>query len=761
MSCCSCHGKDASEVFKPRRKRWCTDIICLALFLAFCSGAGFFFLITYQKDPSLLDDILYPKDSYGNNCGKPGSQMADYTKAIFPTLDADILAQLPILAAGMYWKFKPTVYCAQACPAGFSLKDPIAYGGVDYPGLVQPPQRYYSYVTQNVLARCFPRETTAVYERTELCVQPACTNSTLNAMLSGSVSCYVVDAQPDADNVWRICAPGTAPALCDAQRDACQLQIDVADSQTFFPHEQTAESDHFTKMYASYVKMAVAAVESIITGPGFHTFLLAGLALPLVLAFVWAIFLRFFAASVVYLMVALYVMVCIAACFYLSIKAGWLDASPAVADALGTLTEAAESTGNAVFANVTGSLLTAAEGNEAIFYSVLAVIAIVFTLLSIVGILAARKAIKRLVAMIREMTKIFKDMFLIQLFPIGSFVMQLAIFGFYLIALYFMAYVWLDQSSYVYAGILLAYVFGFLWSIQVVRATTWTSMSAAIAWWYCNTNSADGSFSKKWVRTGVPLLFSSLWTILLKHLGSICFGAAIIAFVQLLQVVMHALNSLTKNQQDKNKLLKLVMKCALCCLWCLEKTVKFISYYAYVYVAVRGDSFCYAAKETFVLMLENPGQVAINKMVQKLLGLLVGLATPIGCCLGAFYYLSAQAEYAEQYNPIYCAVAVFILSYLVTDSLVICFNCGIDTIFVCAFKDMKENKPPKFMSDSLRRGFGLPKTLKGSGDKNGDFERLSQGENDSSHPQKPDKHAKSRKVAPGRESRDVSGLVKS
>jgi hypothetical protein len=761
MGCCSCQGEDASEVFKPRRKRWCTDIICLALFLAFCGYAGFFFVLTYQKDPSLLDDILYPKDSYGNNCGKPGSNMAAYPKAIFPTLDADIIAQLPLLAAGIFWQFKPTVYCAQDCPDGFSLKDPTAYGGSGYPGLVQPPLRYYSYVTQNVLARCFPKDTTSVHKRIELCVQPACSNSTLNATLSGSVFCHVVDAQPDADNVWRICAPGTAESLCDAQRDACSLRIDAADTQTFVPHEQTAESETFTKMYASYVKLAVAAVESIITGPGFYTFLVAGLALPLGLAFVWALFLRFFAASLVYLMVVLYVVVCIAACFYLSIKAGWLDSSEAVATALDTLTDAAASTGNAVFSNVTDSLLTSAEGSEAIFYSVLAVIAMIFTLLSIVGILAARKAIKRLIAMIREMTKIFKDMFLIQLFPIGSFTMQLAIFGAYLIAIYFMAYVWLDQTWYIYVGILLTYVYGFLWSIQVVRATTWTSMAAAIAWWYCNINSANGSMSKKWVRTGVPLLFSSLWTVMLKHLGSICFGAGIIAFVQLLQVIMHALNSLTKNQQDKNKLLKLVMKCALCCLWCLEKTVKFISYYAYVYVAVRGDSFCYAAKETFVLMLENPGQVAINKMVQKLLGLLIGLATPIGCCLGAFYYLSAQTEYAEQYNPIYCAMAVFILSYLVTDSLVICFNCGIDTIFVCAFKDMKENKPPKFMSDSLRRGFGLPKTLKGSGDSNGDFERVSQGEyDDSSQPQKSGKPRKSKKVAPDRDSRNSGALVK-
>ena len=498
------------------------------------------------------------------------------------------------------------------------------------------------------------------------------------------------------------------------------------------------------------MKIAVAAVESIISGPGLYTFITAGIILPLVLAFVWALLLRFFAATFVYMMIFLYVIVCIAGCLYLGIKAGWLDSSAAVSNALDQITTAAASSGNAVVYNVTDSLLSSANGSEKTLFSILAVIAIIFTLLSIIALIASRKAIKRLVAMIREMTKIFKDMFLIQLFPLGSFIFQLAVFAFYLIAIYYIAYAWLDQSSYVYFGLLLSYVYGFLWSIQVVRATTWTSMSAAIAWWYCNINApTNTSITKRWVKTGVPLLFSSLTTIMLKHLGSICFGAAIIAFVQILRVIMHALNSFTKNQQDKNMLLKFAMKCALCCLWCLEKTIKFISYYAFVYVAVRGDSFCFAAKNTFLLMMENPGQVAINKMVQKLLGLLVGLATPVGCCLGAFFYLESQTEYTAQYSPLYCAIAVFILAFLVTDSLVICFNCGIDTIFVCAFKDMKENKPPKFMSDSLRRGFGLPKSLKSSGDQNGDFERVSiSGEAD----EQPRRKSK-KQVAPTREDR--------
>eukprot|EP00965_Chrysotila_dentata_P189726 6173474-Pleurochrysis_carterae.AAC.9 len=32
---------------------------------------------------------------------------------------------------------------------------------------------------------------------------------------------------------------------------------------------------------------------------------------------------------------------------------------------------------------------------------------------------------------------------------------------------------------------------------------------------------------------------------------------------------------------------------------------------------------------------------------------------------------------------------------------------AVDTIYLCAFKDMEENNPPKYMSNDLRKGFGF------------------------------------------------------
>ena len=44
--------------------------------------------------------------------------------------------------------------------------------------------------------------------------------------------------------------------------------------------------------------------------------------------------------------------------------------------------------------------------------------------------------------------------------------------------------------------------------------------------------------------------------------------------------------------------------------------------YAFIYIAVDGKNFCQSAKATFRLMMKNPGQVAINTMVQGVLAVL-------------------------------------------------------------------------------------------------------------------------------------------
>jgi len=200
-----------------------------------------------------------------------------------------------------------------------------------------------------------------------------------------------------------------------------------------------------------------------------------------------------------------------------------------------------------------------------------------------------------------------------------------------------------------------------------------------------------------------------------KHLGSLAVGAFVIAVCQTLRLAMRVFDEMTKEQQEKNLMMKLAMKCVQCCLWCLQKTVEFVSYYGYVYVAIEGCSFCWACKQTFGLVAVNVGQVTVNTIVKKLLGFLMTWSNPCLCAALMFFALDSDAAYKDAgYEPIYPAVFVFLCAYVVATNVATVYACSIDTIFICATKDIKENpQSPKYLSNDMRKVFGFDEVTSG------------------------------------------------
>ena len=70
--------------------------------------------------------------------------------------------------------------------------------------------------------------------------------------------------------------------------------------------------------------------------------------------------------------------------------------------------------------------------------------------------------------------------------------------------------------------------------------------------------------------------------------------------------------------QDTNLLLKITLKCAKCCLWCMDKTVKYITFYGYIFVAIEGTSFCAACIATFSFIIKYPAQMVSKKGLDML-----------------------------------------------------------------------------------------------------------------------------------------------
>jgi len=666
-------------------------------------GAIAFYSI--QRDPSLIDDLLYTPDSYGNNCGKPNTATSNMKKVIFPRLDTDIVSQMDILVTGRYWQFKPTRLCVPSCPSGFSLANPVSYGGPSYPsnnGTVGTV--WYSLKTKDVVNQCFPQDEASSRGSTRLCVTPACTNSTLNATLGGAVSCTFVPSQPDATNVWEICGNGVSSTLCAKQEKECELEVTFETLDKFMPKDRDSTSGEYTSKLALYFRTAVAAVEGLLVQTGLYTCLVMGVLAPIVLGLVWSIFLYFLAGPVVWILLVLELVAMVLLVCWLVMKAGWWDAA-GVTDILTNST--------------LDAITSAAEGEEQTWYAIAAVIAIIVLVLNIIFLISARRCVSRLIAILQECSKVFKAMFIITVWPLGSVVLRFGVFVYFVFILYFIVFVWSNEPLSTQALVVFMHVFGTLWTLQLIRVTNWSSMAGAVGYWFVSVN-APSTKKNCCPRLGMVPLCDATWTILSKHLGSMAFGALVITIVQFFQLCMQALDYLSKEQQEKNFLLKIVVKCTRCCLWCLRKTVEFITLYGFIFVAIEGSSFCRACMDTFGFVACYPMQHSVNLMVKFLLHVLISIGTPLGCAVATFYYLNGQSDYTRDFNPIWAAIVVFLSSYIISDGVAAVYDVTIDTIFLCAFKDMKENNPPKFMSNDLREGFGIDKAEEEAGFKKPD-----------------------------------------
>lgn len=476
---------------------------------------------------------------------------------------------------------------------------------------------------------------------------------------------------------------------------------------------------------------------------------------------------------------------------------------------------------------------------------VLAVIAIISTVLVILFIILWRKCIARLIAILKEVTKVFRSMIFIVFWPCWDLMGQVGhnpqreprcalcslpllldeeslvphpdaqalvvTYGFF--TLYFCANA--PESLFPHVGwkilALIGQVFVVFWTSQFVctrvrasvwpnhhlhaharadyaprlqiRATIWTSMSAAISRWYVTDNAVFAEKKCCGFGTGLGALMGGTCIIVTKHLGSMAFGALIIAVMQTIRAIVLAIDKNTQELQKGNCLLRLTFQCVQCCLACIQRTVEMITYYVcklaldplpMPHLVVhdllpmpdrrRGPMICTAG-----LRIRGDARRSVLQGVRRNHGLHRQVHGPNRSqpdrrtlaqyphrlvdthALGRTRFLVSRVsalpprlacharprsricrrrygagDYPEQYNTLWTSAITFLTSFIVTSGVTMVYDCAIDTIYLCAFKDLDDPGGPKFMSNDLREGFGLDKAAEEVGEKAANYKSQTQ-----------------------------------
>jgi choline transporter-like protein 2/4/5 len=218
------------------------------------------------------------------------------------------------------------------------------------------------------------------------------------------------------------------------------------------------------------------------------------------------------------------------------------------------------------------------------------------------------------------------------------------------------------------------------------------------------------------------IMFKGIKDTFVYHLGSVAFGALLIAICKLLRTIIQIIERRLKSVADRagtigcclNCFICFISCCCKCCFLCLEHFLKFMNRNAYIMVGIYGSTFCKSARDALALLAANPLRAIVLDRITDFALFLGRFLITMGIGVLAFNFF-AKNFYIDPYFQPYFApdlhyywlplAVTIVMSYFVSKVFFSVFEMAVDTIFLCAMKDLDEHdgspENPYYMSKRL------------------------------------------------------------
>lgn len=226
---------------------------------------------------------------------------------------------------------------------------------------------------------------------------------------------------------------------------------------------------------------------------------------------------------------------------------------------------------------------------------------------------------------------------------------------------------WSDQTRY----IVIYQIFMLFWLNAFIMGMCQFIIAASAVIWYFEVNSDTG---------GSGTVGRGMWWAFRYHMGSVAFGAALIAICQLIRVIFEyyrrKIQSMTKNA---------VVRCLLCytayLLWLLEKCIKFITANAYIQVAISNVFFCKAALNAFCLIVKNVAKFGWLNTIGGILNWF-GVCSVSGLNAFGAYIVITKMDYFKDTvtQPLIPTIVILLVSFFIVKSFLSIFSFSLDAI---------------------------------------------------------------------------------
>eukprot|EP00096_Caligus_rogercresseyi_P004667 TRINITY_DN1904_c0_g1_i1.p1 TRINITY_DN1904_c0_g1~~TRINITY_DN1904_c0_g1_i1.p1 ORF type:complete len:728 (-),score=193.72 TRINITY_DN1904_c0_g1_i1:194-2377(-) len=252
-------------------------------------------------------------------------------------------------------------------------------------------------------------------------------------------------------------------------------------------------------------------------------------------------------------------------------------------------------------------------------------------------------------------------------------------------------------------------LFGLFWGLFFISALGQMILAGAFASWYW-------TFDKKREVPSLPLLSSTTRTFR-YHLGTVAFGSLIIAIIRFIRVMLERIEEKMKQYHQDNPVVKAILCCCKCCFWCLEKFMRFLNRNAYIMTAIYGHNFCTSAREAFSLIMRNAVRVVVLDSVTDFILLLSKILIVGIAGVGTFFLFSGKIGFLviPSLNYPFLPVAIIVVgSFFIADCFFGVYEMAVDTLFLCFLEDIERHdgtpEKPYYMSKRLKKILGYSKT---------------------------------------------------
>eukprot|EP00731_Ephydatia_muelleri_P024033 Em0016g304a len=254
-------------------------------------------------------------------------------------------------------------------------------------------------------------------------------------------------------------------------------------------------------------------------------------------------------------------------------------------------------------------------------------------------------------------------------------------------------------------------LFGLFWIGNFIVALGECTLAGAFASYYW-------AFKKPKDIPALALL-NSLGRAVLFHTGSLAFGSLIIAIVQIARVILAYIQKKLKGKSGK--VIKVLLCLLQCCFWLLEKVLRYVNRQAYIEIAIYGCDFCTGACKAVKLLVSNVITTAVKDRVVGLLlfmgKIFITAAVGVLAYLGFGSYVDGGSKLWGGKELNYFLIPVIVLmvaTYLIASSFMSVYHMAVDTIFICAMEDLQRNNgvdKPYFMTEELMGVLGVKNKL--------------------------------------------------